>query len=138
MAITKLKTRLLALDIGSTRIGIAINLKDTKISKPYGYLLNDDNFIENLIDILNKEDVDKIVCGLPRGLSGQETEQTKYVKHFIDNIKDKIDTDIAFQDEALTSVNAEEILKKSDSNYEHGDIDAYAASLILQDYLDEN
>lgn len=138
MAITNLKNRFLALDIGNARIGIALNLKDTRISKPYGYLQNDEKFIENLKDILNKEEVNKIVCGLPRGLSGQETEQTKYVRHFIENLKDKIDTEIAYQDEALTSVNAEEILKQTNKDFEPGDIDAYAASLILQDYLDES
>jgi putative Holliday junction resolvase len=72
---------------------------------------------------------------LPRGLDGQETTQTKIVEAFIYQLKSKIDLPIHIQDEAVTSKQAEAELQARGQGYNKEDIDALAATYILQDWL---
>lgn len=130
-------SRILALDVGESRIGLALNIIDTTIAKPYGYFANNADFIKNLTELIEKESIMSIVVGLPRGLSGQDTDQTRYVRNFVDKLKEQIKLDIYFQDEALTSVKAQEILDQQKNETQSGDIDSYSASIILQDFLSE-
>ena len=76
------------------------------------------------------------MVGYPRNQSGEPTQQTAYVEQFVEALQ-PVDATIKYQDESLTSIKAEDILKKRKKPYEKGDIDALAASLILQDYLEE-
>jgi putative Holliday junction resolvase len=68
-------------------------------------------------------------------LDGQETAQTKVVEAFGAELEQRFGVKVAWQDEALTSREAERLLKESGRPYEKGDIDAHAARLILEDYL---
>ena len=70
-------------------------------------------------------------------MSGEETAQSVYTKEFLENFKLSVN-EIKFQDESLTSVQAENILKSYKKPYTKGDIDMQAAAIILQDYLEEN
>lgn len=80
---------------------------------------------------------EEVVVGLPRSLGGNETPQTLAVRRFTDDVLGGLlPKDPVFQDEAGTSGVAEEHLKASGKPYEKGDIDAEAAAIILQDYLD--
>lgn len=128
-----MSTTILALDIGERKIGIARASVIAKIPEPLATLPNDDLFEQKLHDIMKEQDAKRLVIGLPRGLDGQETEQTRYVRAFAKTLTLK--ADISFQDEALTSVNAREILDGSGKSYTKEDIDAVAATLILDDYL---
>lgn len=78
-----------------------------------------------------------IVVGLPRGLDGQDTPQTLAVRRFCDDLLwRRLHIDPVYQDEAGTSGAAEDRLKASGKTYAKGAIDAEAAAIILQDYLD--
>ncbi len=124
------------MDVGEARIGIAISIPGVSIARPYDTYSNDDLFQNKLTSVLEKEKVDHIVVGLPRNMDGQETKQTKYVRDFTDKLMLIISLPFTFQDEALTSVNAEKKLKLQAKPYEIADIDSMAASIILQDYLE--
>ena len=125
----------LALDVGSKRIGVAIASLSFKLPRPLCTLMNDDTFFKQLDDLVKTEAIGVLVVGLPRGLEGQETGQTKYVRDFVDQLKTHIDLPINFQDEALTSTRAEAELTARGKIYQKGDIDALAATYILEDYL---
>lgn len=125
----------LALDVGSKRIGVAIASLSFKLPRPLCTLMNDDTFLKRLNDLIKTEAIGVLVVGLPRGLEGQETGQTKYVRDFVDQLKTHIDLPINFQDEALTSTWAEAELTARGKIYQKGDIDALAATYILEDYL---
>jgi putative transcription antitermination factor YqgF len=84
-----------------------------------------------------REDIDILVVGLPRNQSGEETSQSSYTKTFAKNFEDSV-AKIEFQDESLTSVQAENLLKSYKKPYSKGDIDMNAAAIILSDYLEEN
>lgn len=125
-----------ALDIGESRIGVAKNVPDVRLAKPFGVIANDQKVIKSITDFVASEWVDVLVIGLPRGMEGQETQQTNYVKSFAAQIREILTVPIIFQDEAVTSLKAEEELKARGATYQKGDIDALAATYILQDYLD--
>ncbi len=128
---------ILGLDVGEKRVGVALansDLKLTKLLETLDYQSN--NFWENLEDLIEKHEIDDIVIGLPRGLNGQETSQTKFVHSFAKNLQDKFSMPIHWQDEALTSVRAQEILEISGKPYKKSDVDAISASIILSDYLE--
>lgn len=125
----------LALDIGEVRIGVAANPAGLSIAQPRGYIANDDKVRKVIQGYIDKEKAEVLVVGLPRGMQGQETDQTKYVRNFIQELQTFVTIPIVLQDEALTSVKAEQELDARGKTYERGDIDALAASYILDDYL---
>lgn len=129
---------IMALDVGERRIGIAIASAIAKIASPHGTILNDDKVVKNIEEIVKNNNIENIVVGLPRNMNGQETKQSKFVRDFVDNIKDSIGLPLVFQDESVTSVQAEDNLKSSKKNYSKEDIDAESAVLILQDFIREN
>jgi putative Holliday junction resolvase len=127
----------LALDIGEKRVGVAIASSYVKIASPLITLSNDSNFFSSLNKIIESYAVTKIVVGLPRTLEGNDSAQTLKTRAFIHRLKSEIKKDIITQDEALSSVRAEEILKTRGKIFAKADIDKLAACLILEDYLNE-
>ncbi|MEP7204620.1 MAG: Holliday junction resolvase RuvX [Candidatus Saccharibacteria bacterium] len=126
---------LVCLDVGEKRIGVAVADTSVRIAVPYETIEVDGNEIVAIANIVVTENADTLVVGYPRNQSGEATAQTRYVEAFASNLKD-IAPKIEFQDESLTSVIAEQQLVDHKRPYSKGDIDALAAALILQDYLE--
>lgn len=125
----------LGIDYGVKRIGLSIGDSETKLARPLGTLTGVDKLAET---IKREGPFEAVVVGLPRSLDGSETPQTLAVRHFCDDILwRKLKIDAVFQDEAGTSGVAEERLKEAGKPYDKAAIDAEAAVIILQDYLDE-
>ena len=127
---------LLALDVGEARIGVALGDTAVKIAVPFGAIEVDGTEITQIAQLTVREGTDVIVVGYPRNQSGEATAQTAYVEQFASQLTD-LANDIVFQDESLTSVMAEQRLKARGGQYSRGDIDAEAAVIILQDYIEE-
>ena len=127
-----------ALDVGEVRIGIAMNPPGVSIAQPFTTINNDPKVNETIKSLIRDHNVAQLVVGRPRNMKGNDTEQTRYVEGFVEKLKSNIDIPVHMQDEALTSVKAEEELKDRKSPYEKGDIDSLAATYILQDYIEEN
>ena len=126
---------LLALDVGEKRIGMAMADKEVRIAVPFGWLEHTETILTDLAEVLLRHEIDVIVVGYPRNQSGEPTKQTAYVEEFVKTIAElDIDAEIVYQDESLTSVQAEARLGTRIKN--KGEIDAEAASIILQDYLE--
>lgn len=128
---------LVGLDVGEKRIGIALANTAVRISVPIDTIEVDGQEIESIAEIVNKENVDTIVVGYPRNQAGETTAQTAIVEEFAKKLSD-LAAKIVFQDESLTSVMAEERLSAHDRPYSKSDIDAQAAAIILQDYIEAN
>lgn len=128
---------ILALDVGERRIGVALANPIARIAQPLLTIQNDAQTFEHIEELLAEHQIGTIVVGLPRGLEGQETGQTTYVRQFNQQLEKKIGVKTVFQDETITSVMAEEDLKRLKKAYSKEDIDMYAAAHILQDYLDQ-
>lgn len=128
--------KILGLDIGEKRIGIAISDKDEKLSAPYGIIKNDSNFKTNIEKIINEYHIKKIVIGMPYTLKGDIGIQARKVIGFVRENIDFEDVDIDYFDERFTSSIPEYNIKKSDRKKK--DIDKLSAAIILQDYLEKN
>jgi putative Holliday junction resolvase len=128
-------TSILALDVGAKRVGVALASSVARLPHPLTTLNAADGFYEALNQIIVDEAVDTIVVGLPRGLEGQHTAQTQAVEDFTAELRSRVTVPIYQQDEALTSQKAEEELEARGGTYQKGDIDALAATYILEDFL---
>ncbi len=126
---------ILGLDVGERRIGVAIANSLAKLPSPLKTLPNDPDVFDNLKQLITENQVDSIVVGLPRGLNGQDTIQTKFARDFAERLKQAIGVKIYLVDEAVTSVKAESELMQRQKNYSKDDIDSLAAVYILEDYL---
>ena len=129
--------RIIGLDVGEKRIGVAKVDSGTKISVPIGFINVDGSEWQEIAKIARLNSTSLFVLGLPRSNEGTETKQTVYVRDFARKLAREIpDAKIRFQDESLTSVEAEKRLKTRKKPFEKGDIDAEAASIILQDFVE--
>lgn len=127
---------LIALDVGEKRIGVAVADTGVRIAVPLQTIEVDGSEVAQIKKIIDLEKSKVIVVGYPRNQSGEATAQTRYAEAFAAQLEGM--APIEFQDESLTSVLAEDQLKAHGKPYSKGDIDAQAAALILQDYLELN
>ena len=125
----------LALDVGEKRIGLAMADNQVRIAVPFGWVENDDQVMMNLAEIILRHHISRVIVGYPRNQSGQPTQQTEFVVQFTRRLRElELNIAINYQDESLTSVQARQRLGQAVAH--KGDIDAEAASIILQDYLE--
>lgn len=129
--------KIICLDVGEKRIGVARADSSTRIAIPVGFVEVDGTEWQKIEQIAKNNSTNLFVLGLPRSNDGNETAQSMYVRGFAKTLATKITgARIRFQDESLTSVVAEERLKAKKKRYEKGEIDAEAAAVILQDFLE--
>lgn len=126
----------LALDVGEKRIGVAVGDTGVRIAVPFDTIEVDGAELQNIAKIVIGEKIDTVVVGYPRNQSGEPTAQTAFAEAFAAKLTD-IAPRLVFQDESLTSVLAEQRLQSYKKPYSKADIDAQAAALILQDYLEQ-
>ena len=129
---------IMALDVGGKRIGVAIANAVARIAQPLTTIQNSDDTVSGLQALISQNDTAVVVCGLPRGLEGQRTAQTGVVEDFVTQLKQHIDLPFYWQDEALTSRKAESELHARGGTIRKEDIDALAATYILEDFLNDH
>jgi putative holliday junction resolvase len=105
------------------------------LPRPVITLQRDDTFWTTLQNIVEVEHVGLVVVGWPRGLEGQHTNQTAAIEAFVAELRQHVALPIHYQDEALTSRHAEAELQGRGKIYSKEDIDALAATYILDDFL---
>ncbi len=132
------KLSIICLDVGEKRIGVAAGDNMIRIAVPLETIEVNGNEISVIKRIIDDEYADILVVGYPRNQSGAATAQTKFVEDFVDRLSDEIEIKVVFQDESLTSVMAEQRLISFKKPYKKSDIDAQAAAIILQDYIEAN
>lgn len=125
----------LGVDVGDKRIGIARGSSLAKIAQPL-QIIEAEHAFERLAELAQEHRPSGLVIGLPRSLSGAETAQTKIVRQWVDQAKQRIKVPFYWQDEALTSHQAASQIQASSAKVQTGDLDAHAAAIILQDFLD--
>lgn len=116
---------ILALDIGERRVGVAVANLESLIASPLVTLENNEHLLEELTKLVSLQNTDRLVIGLPRGLEGQETAQTRYIIDLSNQIEKSINLPIYFQDEALTSVKAKEELDQRGKVYAKSEVDFF-------------
>ena len=134
--------KLMALDYGDTRTGVAMSDIRGILASPYTVITETSlpKLVDKITEIVNNEKPSKIVIGLPRNMDGSYGYRCDECKALGDALYEKCDITVEYQDERLTTVMAHNVL--SDNNV-HGkkrkeNVDAVSAVLILQSYLDKN
>jgi putative Holliday junction resolvase len=139
--------RIIALDVGTKRIGVAFADASVRIAVPRAMIPVDGNEFAEIAKQFRLEGADVIISGLPRNNQGEETAQSAVVRDFIEQLKtyftehsDKQPL-VKFQDETLTSVEAEKYLTANTHEFSRKDratgiLDSEAAAIILQDFLE--
>jgi putative Holliday junction resolvase len=130
--------RILGLDIGGERIGVAISDEMGILASPLGMIRRGGPVDAELISYIKQYHPVKIVAGLPVGLSGREGPQAKEVREYTDALAERVGIDLEYWDERLTTSIAERSLIGSGVRRKdrRDKVDALAASVILQGYLD--
>ena len=136
--------RVLALDVGTKRIGVAYADTAVRIAIPRGMVPVDGNELAAIAKQYRHEKADCIVSGRPRNNSGEETRQTQMVQDFIESLQNYFVENgqekptVYYQDESYTSITAEELLKPTKADRAAGKVDEEAAAVILQDFLERS
>lgn len=139
--------RLIGVDLGERRIGLAVSDASATLARPLRTIQRDRSdesaarALLAAIDALNAEDeVQCVVVGLPTRLDGTPSEQTTRVRKMVDLLTPRLSMPIALQDERLSSHEAEERLavRERDWRKRKAKLDAASAAVILQDYLDSH
>lgn len=131
--------RIVGLDVGDVRIGVACSDLLRVIASPYETYTRkgDDRDFEYLANLAKEKEADTIVVGIPYSMDGTESNQTQKVRQFVETLKKYTDCKIELVDERLSSWAAEQMLLSDDVSREKRKkvIDKIAASIILESYM---
>ena len=133
--------RIMSLDVGDVRIGIAVSDLMGVIANPLETYTRKGNLevdAKYIVDLAKSKEVSLFISGLPLSLSGGENEQTLKTREFIEELQKHTDIPVKFLDERFTTLSAERVLIQGNVRRENRKkvIDKVAATIILQNYLD--
>lgn len=132
--------RILGIDVGDKRIGVAVTdpLQITAQGVMTLKRKTRDDDLEAFRDLIAKYEIKKVVAGLPLNMDGSESAQTRKTVNFCQFIKKRLDVEIIYVDERLTSSWSEKVLIEGNVSRENRKdyIDMLAAQIILQSYMD--
>ncbi len=136
--------RILALDLGERRIGVAVGDPTGTVARPVTAIIRTSRQedLTAIARLLNEYQAELVIVGLPLSLDGTEGPQAQQTRRYAEHLAQELDVTIEFWDERYSSVRAEEILRgkkgKRRRRQTRGDVDATAAAVFLQSYLDAN
>lgn len=124
---------IVALDYGEKRVGVAIAHVIARLPRPLTTLQNSENLFEEVAQLVAHQAAGLVVVGLPRSMDGGYSQQTRDAEAFQKQLAKKLAVPVILADETLTSVDAEAALRGK--KHAKADIDAWAATFILERYL---
>ena len=130
---------ILALDVGDRRIGLALSDPTGLLASPLGAVERGPSDVDDILRVVLDNGVTEIVVGLPLTLAGESGQQAGKVRRFVHELRSKTDLAVTAVDERLSTVQAQRMLRESGSGRrgrDRGRLDAAAAAVILQAYLD--
>ncbi len=130
--------RIMALDVGGRRIGVAVSDETRLIATPLRYVLRGHRDRAEIRALIERWDVERLVVGMPTGLSGREGPQAADVRAYAEPLAAALNLPLEYWDERLTTTIAEQALISTGTRRakRREQIDAVAAAVILQSYLD--
>jgi len=132
--------RILALDHGTTRIGVAVSDPMKMIAQPLEMVPAEpfSSFLTRLKELIREQEVELILVGMPRNMDGSYGEATARVREFVGVLRESVTVPLQTWDERLTSVLAERYLREGNVRgpKRREKVDKTAAALLLQSYLD--
>jgi putative Holliday junction resolvase len=130
----------MALDVGDSRIGVALSDPLEMLASPLTIIKRADESsdVQSIIDLAKEHKAGKLIVGLPLSLSGETGVQAQKVKAFADKLAISLSVPMEMVDERFSTVTAREYMRETGKKYRFKKKDdAVAAAVILQGYLDE-
>ena len=132
--------RLLGLDHGTRRIGVAVSDELQIIATPLEYILAEplDKALDRIVELIADKQVELIVVGMPRNMDGTYGPAAQKVKEFITTVQARVSIPIKTWDERLTSAQANRVLLQGGVRRDKRkqNVDKMAAAILLQSYMD--
>ena len=132
--------KLMAIDYGDSRTGVAFSDKREILASPYSVIHESyqPKLIEKLLEIIATEEAEKIIIGLPRNMDGSYGYRCDACRALGEALSEKCDIPIDYQDERLTTVMAHNVLSQNNvrGKKRKDTVDAVSAVMILQSYID--
>jgi putative Holliday junction resolvase len=132
--------RVVGIDVGTKRVGVAVSDPLRLFAQVEG-TYPPEEAVEVLRSLKEEQGLDRVVVGWPLTEAGEEGEATEMVEAFVEQLKEALGpVDVVRRDERFTSKMAKDLLRRAGvsqpGRYDKGRVDAAAAAVILQDYLD--
>lgn len=135
-------SRILAIDHGSVRIGLALSDPLRIFAKPFKVIPNQgfEKVAVQIEGVVREQDVDLVILGMPWAIDGAKTTKTLEVEKFGQKLKNRLQVDLIHWDERYSSSEAENELRRLGYNWKESKElrDAMAAAMILKNYLENN
>lgn len=130
--------RILGLDVGEKRIGVAVSDPGRSLARSLQVIERGPKGgdLEVIGQLVRELDISCIVVGYPRSLDGTIGEQAKRVERYARELERGLSVSVVLWDERFSTVTAERLMRETGRKEGHRGIDAVAAALILQSYLD--
>ena len=122
----------LAIDYGSKDIGLAYKATDVSIAVPFGNLKNTEKLFAEIKALVEKENIQTIVVGMPWSMDGTASDQTRKTQQFVEQLKSEVKCDVQTTSEALSSVEA-----AGRELYKDASIHERSAMVILEDWIEQ-
>jgi putative Holliday junction resolvase len=139
--------RLLALDLGERRIGVAVSDPTRTLARPLTVIVraSRQTDFDAIAQLVNDYQVERVIVGLPLSLDGSEGPQARQVRRYAERLAQALTVPIELWDERYSTVTAAEVLRakgkrrrrRGNRQQERGKLDATAAAVFLQTYLDD-
>jgi putative Holliday junction resolvase len=132
--------RVLGLDLGERRIGVALSDPLGWLASPLTVLSCESREAElaAIEELTRKHQVERVVVGYPRSLSGTVGPQAQRVDKYVERLRTRLPVPVVLWDERLSTVQAERLIRETGKRVQRKRIDAAAAAVILQSYLDSH
>ena len=134
--------RILAVDYGAKRVGLAVSDPLGVIARGAGTLENDGRLVERLTAIVRDEQIIRVVVGMPFAPDGGPGAKGREVQAFVDRLRSALPVEVAVWDESFTTVDAHRTFRdggmKRKQRRDKARVDEMAARILLQEYLESN
>ena len=135
--------RYIGLDLGSRTLGVSLSDKTGLIASSYTIIRHNEEYerlVNDVKKIVEENEVDKIVLGLPKNMNGTIGFKGELSYKFKEMLEKELKIEVILEDERLTTVEANNLLIKNDTSRKKRKkvVDSIAATIILQSYLDKN
>jgi len=133
--------RVLGLDLGDVRTGVAISDADRRLALPFGHIkAGAPQDLKAIVEIVNENDVTDVVVGHPLSLSGKPGPMARMAEEFAEALGSTLSIPVHLHDERLSTVEASRALKDAGASNRRsrGAVDASAATVVLQAWLDSS
>jgi putative holliday junction resolvase len=133
-----LKSPILGIDLGQSRIGLAISDELRLLAHPLETVPAGKNALKRIAQIIRERKIDNVVVGLPRNMDGSFGPAAESARKFVDELRAAVPCEVTTWDERLTTVAAHRSLREAGKKTKatRGYVDQVAAQMILQGYLD--